>query len=420
MLRRIKFYDLIFWIICFKLQPIIVLKSCDKNLEILRKMNNVAYFGQVFTPKSVVAEMLQLRKNAGGRTLEPSCGDGAFADEIQACVRIELDSRFCTPETLNIDFFDYPLSEKFDCIIGNPPYVRFQDILPETKRKLHSRLFDERSNLYLFFIEKCIQHLNQGGELIFITPRDFLKATSSIQLNKFIFSEGTITDLIDLGDKKIFAGFNPNCVIFRFEKGNFTRKTNLGKEFILASGQLLFTDNLYSVRFNEIFEVKVGAVSGNDKIFTNNEFGNCDFVFSATRKTGKTKRMIFNEFHPFLETFKNELLARKIRLFDEKNWWQWGRLHHISGKKRIYVNAKTRTKNPFFVHHSNDYDGSVLAIFPKNQNADIHHLCDKLNAVNWDELGFVCNGRYIFSQKSLENSLLPESFKADSFFSPQP
>lgn len=27
-----------------------------------------------------------------------------------------------------MDFFDFPVSEKFDTIIGNPPYVRFQDI----------------------------------------------------------------------------------------------------------------------------------------------------------------------------------------------------------------------------------------------------------------------------------------------------
>ena len=377
-------------------------------------MYNVEFFGQVFTPKSIVAEMLLLRKNFEGRTLEPSCGDGAFADEIPGCVRIELDSRFCSKETLNIDFFDYSLSEKFDCIIGNPPYVRFQDILPETKKKLRSHLFDERSNLYLFFIEKCIKHLNHGGELIFITPRDFLKATSSIKLNEFIYEQGTITDLIDLGDKKIFSGFNPNCVIFRFEKGNFTRKTNVTKEFVFACGQLLFTDNQYPIRFKEIFDVKVGAVSGNDEIFTNAEFGNCDFVYSATHKTGETKKMIFNSYHPYLDTFKNILISRKIRHFDEKNWWQWGRLHHISERKRIYVNAKTRSNNPFFLHTCNNYDGSVLAVFPKNPHADIETLCKKLNAVNWYELGFVCDGRYIFSQKSLENSLLPSSFKTDS------
>jgi adenine-specific DNA-methyltransferase len=33
-----------------------------------------------------------------------------------------------------------------------------------------------------------------------------------------------------------------------------------------------------------------------------------------------------------------------------------------------------------------------------------------LNDVNWAELGFVCDGRFLFAQRSLENSLLPEDF----------
>lgn len=374
-------------------------------------MYNIEQYGQVFTPSFIVAEMLLLRRNLSGRVLEPSCGDGAFSKNIPNCVNIELDSKFGGGDTLNIDFMDYPTSEKFDTIIGNPPYVRYQDILPSTKQKIKSALFDERSNLYLFFIEKCINHLNEGGELIFITPRDFLKATSSIKLNDFIFKNGTITHLIDLGDKKIFHGFSPNCIIFRFEKGDFSRKTNVSKKFVYCNGQLLFTDNHYSIKFMDVFGVKVGAVSGYDEIFTHEKFGDTDFVCSSTYKTGKTKRMIFNNKNEYLEQFKKELIGRKIRQFNETNWWQWGRLHHISTEKRIYVNCKTRSESPFFLNDCKNYDGSILAIFPKNKEADEKDLCEKLNSVNWHELGFVCDGRYIFSQKSLENSLLPDIFR---------
>ena len=372
-------------------------------------MYNIEELGQVFTPDFVVAEMLQLRKNFG-KILEPSSGAGAFANNIPNCVSIEIDKRYCTDRTLNIDFFDYSVSEKFDTIIGNPPYVRYQDILPDTKKKLKSNLFDERSNLYLFFIEKCINHLTENGELILITPREFLKATSSIKLNHFIYEQGTITDLIDLGDIKIFNGFSPNCIIFRFEKGNFSRQTNVHQRFIFNNGQLLFTNNDYSIVLKDVFSVKVGAVSGNDKIFTNDVLGNADFVNSTTAKTDKTRRMIFNVNMPFLEQYKEILLSRGIRKFSENDWWQWGRLHHISEQKRIYVNCRTRNKKPFFVHQCKNYDGSVLALFPNNQNFSEYELCEKLNAVNWYELGFVCDGRYIFSQKSLENTLLPDSF----------
>ena len=373
-------------------------------------MYNVEQLGQVFTPAHIVSQMLQLCHN-NGRILEPSCGNGAFFNNISSCIGIEIDKQLCTKNMLNIDFFDYPLTEKFDTIIGNPPYVRYQDILPSTKSKLSFSMFDQRSNLYLFFIEKCIKHLNGKGELIFITPRDFLKSTSSIKLNKFIFDNGTITDVIDLGDEKVFSGFSPNCIIFRFEKGNFSRRTNVAKEFIYSNGQLIFTNNSYPILFSDVFFVKVGAVSGDDKIFASDEYGNADFVCSQTFKTHKTRKMIFNEKIPYLEQFKKRLLARRIKQFDESNWWLWGRNHFVSDLKRIYVNCKTRNQRPFFFHHCKNYDGSILAIFPKNQNTDISLLVDALNNVNWYELGFVCDGRYLFSQRSLENTILPFAFQ---------
>ena len=88
---------------------------------------DVAQLGQVFTPPNVVAFMLDLCQNKG-RTLEPSAGDGAFFTTLQArgadCVGIEVDRRVAPPGAQVRDFFDYPLSEQFDTIIGNPPYVR--------------------------------------------------------------------------------------------------------------------------------------------------------------------------------------------------------------------------------------------------------------------------------------------------------
>ena len=253
---------------------------------------NVSELGQVFSNNETVKQMLALRRNSG-RVLEPSAGDGAFAFNIDLNERtaIEFDSFFAKKNGfLHMDFFDYSTDQKFNTIIGNPPYVRYQDIHPDTKKKLkdYDSLFDARSNLYLFFMYKCIQHLEEGGELIFITPRDFIKATSARKLNEYIFKHGTITNYIEMGDQKIFDGAVPNTAVWRFEKGNFSRKTNETLGFRCCNGQLIFTKKEYPIAFSDIAYVKVGAVSGADKIFAHDD--GIDFVYSKTRTTAKSKK----------------------------------------------------------------------------------------------------------------------------------
>lgn len=130
---------------------------------------NVAGLGQVYTPDVVVEAMLALRRRSG-RVLEPACGNGAFSLRLPGCVAVEADPREAPAGSLVMDFFAYPEAETFSTIIGNPPYVRARDIRPETRTLLDSRLLDQRANLYLHFIEKCVRHLEPGGELIFITP----------------------------------------------------------------------------------------------------------------------------------------------------------------------------------------------------------------------------------------------------------
>jgi adenine-specific DNA-methyltransferase len=370
---------------------------------------NVYFLGQVFTEKNIVKKMLLLRKNIG-LSLEPSCGDGAFFNAIENCVGIEFDKFVCPLNAINMDFFDYNISNKFKTIIGNPPYVKYQKINLQTKEKLNINFLDERANLYLFFIDKCLDHLEDGGELIFITPRDFIKASSAINLNKKIYKLGTITDWIDLGDEIVFPGFAPNCAIFRFVKGDFTRITNNNLSFVESAGQLFFTKDKYTKKFSDYFFVKVGAVSGADKLFENKN-GNVEFVNSKTIDTNKAKKMYFNVNNDELLIHKNILLKRKIKKFNENNWYEWGRGYFKSDLPRVYVNAKTRRTKPFFLHDENAYDGSILAIFPKfniSSKEELKKICEYLNKINWDDLGFVCGGRYLFNQKSLENTIIPD------------
>ncbi|HEX5675967.1 MAG TPA: class I SAM-dependent methyltransferase [Azonexus sp.] len=377
---------------------------------------DIASLGQVFTPPSVVAFMLDLCRNKG-RVLEPSAGDGAFfatLRERQAdCVGIEVDPRVAPAGAEIRDFFDYPLSEQFDTIIGNPPYVRFQDVAVDTRKRLKSELFDKRSNLFLFFMEKCIRHLKPGGELVFIVPREFIKLTAAKKLNAWLYEQGSITHFYETGDIRVFGEHTPNCAIFRFEKGRMDRQMADGRRFVEVDGQLMFLRDDYSVRFADVFMVKVGAVSGADQIFTHPK-GNMEFVCSKTAETGETRRMLYGIKHPHLEKHKAELLARRVKPFDESNWWQWGRAFPINLNPRIYVNGRTRKREPFFLHDCNSFDGAVLALFTKNRRMPRRELIECMLMLNrnvdWQELGFVCDGRFLFTQRSLQTCVLPEKF----------
>ena len=400
-------------------------------------LRDIAALGQVFTPEPVVRAMLALRRNTG-RVLEPSCGDGAFLRHLPGAVGLELDPDHCPPGAQAIDFFAYPEHEQFDTIIGNPPYVRFQDIPASTRsliaRAGHGHCLDARSNLYLFFVDKCLRHLKPGGELIFITPRDFLKATSAVKLNRLLAEAGSITDAIELGDARVFADAVPNCLIWRFEKGASARAMrhceigvgdDLGaalaqpvwepRHFLECGGHLMFARGDYPLRLSEIAFVKVGAVSGADELYTDAVHGNRDFVCSSTVSTGRTRRMIWTEpgepAPAVLRPHKTRLLQRKVTRFDESNWWMWGRMHHRSAQPRVYVNGKTRVAQPFFIHACTDYDGAVLAVFPRRADVDLPAFRAALNAVDWADLGFVCDGRYLFTQRSLENAPLPATFQ---------
>ena len=119
--------------------------------------------------------------------------------------------------------------------------------------------------------------------------------------------------------------------------------------------------------------------------------------------------MHYNIYNVELEQHKDALLNRKIKHFNEKNWYQWGRAFFESNLPRIYVNGKTRNKNPFFINECNAYDGSILAIFPKFQVKNKQHLkeiCNYLNKLPWSDYGFNCDGRFLFNQKALENSMI--------------
>ena len=139
--------------------------------------------GAVFTRPEVVSYMMReviraghFGKWRGLSVLEPSCGDGAFVlpivdaliaehpnwgdDSLDSCllafdvseksilhvkreVAARLDSAGCPKDVVKRllsrwfrceDFLLHDFQKRFDVVIGNPPYIRFDNIAPEKQR----------------------------------------------------------------------------------------------------------------------------------------------------------------------------------------------------------------------------------------------------------------------------------------------
>jgi adenine-specific DNA-methyltransferase len=369
-----------------------------------RKLN--PDLGQFWTPHRLVDFCASLVRNKGGRLLEPSCGNGAFYGiGGENSVYIEIDKGVISepPSVLNMDFFEYSVNEKFNTIIGNPPFV--------DNSKFVAPLFSGirvQANLYLYFMEKCFHHLAKHGELIFIVPREFIKLTSAGYVNKLLCENGTITDYYDFGDEKFFDGACPNVCVFRYERDNFSHitKTFAGVcNLVIKNGIISFTKDKNAKTLGDYFDIKVGAVSGADDLFIS-ERGD-DFVCSETKKTGVLRKMIYERPDAMLEKHKDKLMSRGIKKFNESNWWSWGRpVNFQHGRPRIYVNCKTRQNNPFFMNDCERWDGSLLALFPKDGGVNMVDAVAKLNDTDWETLGFMTGGRYCFSQKSLTQAVV--------------
>lgn len=85
--------------------------------------------------------------------------------------------------------------------------------------------------------------------------------------------------------------------------------------------------------------------------------------------------------------------------------------HDAPDRPRIYVNGRTRRSAPFFTHKCEAYDGSILALFPKIEGMDLLRAIELLNtSVPWADLGFVVDGRFVFTQRSLQTVMLPDIF----------
>lgn len=120
-------------------------------------------------------------------------------------------------------FIGSPLSECFNVVIGNPPYIRWKNLEDNLKRELaQSDLWNKYFNSlcdYLFiFILKSIEQLKENGELIFICPEYWLNTTHSETLRNYMCVNGFFSDIYLFKEAPLFESVTSSFIIFRYVK----------------------------------------------------------------------------------------------------------------------------------------------------------------------------------------------------------
>lgn len=94
----------------------------------------------------------------------------------------------------------------FDCVIGNPPYIRIQNTSAEDRGRYVSSYSTAagRFDLSVLFIELSEYLLNEKGRLGFIVSNKILSTSGAKRIRTFLLTRFSIEEIVDLGDSRLF------------------------------------------------------------------------------------------------------------------------------------------------------------------------------------------------------------------------
>ncbi|MGL2847634.1 DUF7149 domain-containing protein [Helicobacter pylori] len=128
-----------------------------------------------------------------------------------------LEWRFEFPEVLD----DEGNFLGFDCIIGNPPYIRQEHIkdLKPLLQKQYQDFYNSSSDIYTYFFALALNLLKEKGFNAFITSNKYARAKYGANLREWLLKKTTIASYMELNAlKKVFESATVDTSIISFIK----------------------------------------------------------------------------------------------------------------------------------------------------------------------------------------------------------
>ena len=202
--------------------------------------------GGFYTPEPIAEFVLRWGINGSNNfdILEPSCGDGVFLEQLakhnlkyKSITAVELDEeeaqkaeqiKLKNKQIINDDFHTYcnHTEKRFDLIIGNPPYIRYQFFDKEqqieagdifTKAGL---TYSKLTNAWVsFVVGSSLLLKDKGGKIGFVLPAEILQVSFAQQLRNFLSHFYNKINIISF-EKLVFPNIQQEVVLLLCEKNN--------------------------------------------------------------------------------------------------------------------------------------------------------------------------------------------------------
>lgn len=221
-------------------------KALENSLELLIPEHDRKLNGAFFTPSYIVDYIIdEIKPKPTDRNIDPSSGCGAFLIGLAEYYRQQYGKSVKQTVKENIfgaDILSYNIerakrllsiyallhgeileetdfnlyqrdslrhqwAEKYDNVVGNPPYVKFQDLSDDNREYLIKRwktIEKGTFNLYFAFFELGYDILKDGGQLGYITPNNYFTSLAGESLRNFLIDKKCLSKIIDFNSKKVF------------------------------------------------------------------------------------------------------------------------------------------------------------------------------------------------------------------------
>ena len=323
------------------------IKDLENHLELLIPQTDRKLNGAFFTPDYIIDFIInEVKPQENDKNLDPSCGCGAFliglaeyyqrtfSKPVKAIVKENIygsdilaynihraklllaiyalqHNEILEESDFNLFHQDSLKSDwemRFDTIVGNPPYVKFQDLSDENRTcllKNWTTVEGGTFNLYFAFFELGYKLLNPAGRLGYITPNNYFTSLAGEAMRQFFQQKKCVTKIIDFTHKKVFDAQTYTALTFINKKENevitFDRikddcspqnflpiangSPNYLKDLDVKKWRLLKTDEQKNIRIietigtpiNKLFDICVGIATLKDEVF---------FIDGSSRKNG--------------------------------------------------------------------------------------------------------------------------------------